>query len=403
MDMTPDMLARRNVLILAAAQALGGASPSIIVSLGGVVGQTLAPSAVLVTLPVSLYQLGLALGTVPAAFIMRRHSRRSGYLLGASIGLMSGLVATLGIVAATFALFCLGTFLAGFYGSFVQSYRFAATDAAPADFRAKAISRVMIGGLVAGVIGPQLVIWTRDAFAGVPLAGSFLSQAALALLALPLLALLRTPKVVAASAAAGPGRPLREIVSTPRFMLGAATGLVSYGLMSFVMTAAPIAMIGCGHTIGEAALGIQWHILAMFGPSFFTGHLIARFGKERVSAAGLLLIAGSAAVALSGLAIAHFWISLVILGVGWNFGFIGATAMVADSYAPEERSKAQGANDFLIFGTVAAASFSSGALLNTAGWATINWMIFPAVALVLVPLLLRAAKAKSGPATATVC
>jgi MFS family permease len=401
--MTAEGLARRNVLILAAAQALGGASPSIIVSLGGVVGQTLAPSAFLVTLPVSLYQLGLALGTVPAAFIMRRFSRRSGYLLGASIGLLSGLVATLGIVVAAFAMFCLGTFLAGFYGSFVQSYRFAATDAAPVEFRAKAISRVMIGGLVAGVIGPQLVIWTRDAFAGVPLAGSFLSQAALALLALPLLALLRTPKVVATSAVADTGRPLREIVSTPRFMLAAATGLVSYGLMSFVMTAAPVAMVGCGHTIGEAALGIQWHILAMFGPSFFTGHLIARFGKERVSAAGLLLIAASATVALSGLAIAHFWISLVILGVGWNFGFIGATAMVTDSYAPEERSKAQGANDFLIFGTVAAASFSSGALLNTAGWATINWMIFPAVALVLIPLLLRAAKAKGEPAAATVC
>ena len=401
--MTPEALARRNVLILAAAQALGGASPSIIVSLGGVVGQTLAPSAVLVTLPVSLYQLGLALGTVPAAFIMRRTSRRSGYLLGASIGLVSGLIATFGIVVATFTLFCLGTFLAGFYGSFVQSYRFAATDAAPAAFRAKAISRVMIGGLAAGVIGPQLVIWTRDAFADAPLAGSFLSQAALALLALPLLALLRTPKVAATSAVPDTGRPLREIVSTPRFMLAAATGLVSYGLMSFVMTAAPVAMVGCGHTIGEAALGIQWHILAMFGPSFFTGHLIARFGKERVSAFGLLLIACSAAVALSGLAIAHFWISLVILGVGWNFGFIGATAMVTDSYAPEERSKAQGANDFLIFGTVAAASFSSGALLNTAGWATINWMIFPAVALVLIPLLLRAAKAKGEPAAATVC
>ena len=401
--MTAEALARRNVLILAAAQALGGAGPPIIISLGGMVGQTLAPSAVLVTLPVSLYQLGLALGTVPAAFIMRQFGRRSGYLLGASIGLISGLVATLGIVAATFALFCLGTFLAGFYGSFVQSYRFAATDAVPLELRANAISRVMIGGLVAGVIGPQLVIWTRDALAGVPFAGSFLSQAALALLALPLLGLLRTPKVASTAAVASTGRPLIEIVSTPRFMLAATTGLVSYGLMSFVMTAAPIAMIACGHTIGEAALGIQWHILAMFGPSFFTGHLIARFGKERVSAAGLLLIAGSAAVALSGLAIAHFWISLVVLGIGWNFGFIGATAMVTDSYAPEERSKAQGANDFLIFGTVAAASFSSGALLNAAGWATINWMIFPAVALVLIPLLLRAAKAKSGPAAATVC
>ncbi len=393
--MSSDKVAARNVLVLAAAQALGGASPPIIISLGGLVGQMLAPSPALVTMPISLYQLGLALGTIPAAFIMRRFGRRGGYLLGASIGLVSGLTTTFGVLSATFTLFCLGTFIAGFYGSYVQSYRFAAADSATGPLRAKAISWVMVGGLIAGVIGPQLVIWTRDAIPGAPFAGSFLSQAALALLALPVVAMLRIPRIAPGPAGTSGGRPLLTIVRTPRFMLAVATGLVSYGLMSFVMTAAPIAMVGCGHTVGEAALGIQWHVLAMFGPSFVTGHLITRFGKERVSAAGLILIALSAAVALSGLAVAHFWIALVLLGIGWNFGFIGATNMVTETHTLEERSKVQGANDFMIFGTVASASFFSGALLNASGWATINWLVFPGVALVLVPLLWQAAKPRT--------
>lgn len=390
--MKADSRASRNVLILAAAQALGGSSPVIIISLGGVVGQMLAPSLALVTLPVSLHHLGLALGTIPAAYIMRRYGRRSGYLLGAAIGFAAALIAMLGIVAATFALFCLGTLMAGFYVSYVQSYRFAAADAVSDAFRPKAISWVMVGGLAAGIIGPQVVIWTRDAIPAVPFAGSFVGQAALALLALPVLAMLRAPKPAPATSMARGGRPLRTIMLTPRFMLAVATGVVAYGLMSFVMTAAPIAMVDCGHTVGEAALGIQWHVLAMFGPSFVTGHLIARFGKERISAAGLLLIAVSAIIALSGLALAYFWISLILLGVGWNFGFIGATAMVTDCHTVEERGKVQGANDFIIFGTVAAASFFSGTMLNLAGWATINWLVFPLIALVLVPLLWRTAK-----------
>ncbi|WP_173933089.1 MFS transporter [Chelativorans sp. Marseille-P2723] len=392
--MPAEALARRNVFILTAAQALGAASPPIIISLGGIVDQVLSPDPAFVTLPVSLYNLGLALGTIPAAVVMRHFGRRTGYLLGAGIGIISGLVATLGVVAAAFVVFCLGTFLAGFYGAYVQSYRFAATDAAPDSFKARAISLVMIGGLIAAIIGPQLVIWTRDALPAAPFAGSFLSQAVLALLALPVLAMLRAPKVAQARLSMSSGRPLREILLAPRFMLVAAAGIVSYGLMSFVMTAAPIAMVGCGFTVGEAALGIQWHVLAMFAPSFITGHLIGRFGKEKVTAAGLLLIAGSGAVALSGLNLSDFYISLILLGVGWNFGFIGATAMVTDCHTSDERGKVQGANDFLIFGSVAAASFFSGTLLTAAGWQTINWLIFPTIALVLVPLLWRMSRRK---------
>ncbi|MFC3721933.1 MFS transporter [Neoaquamicrobium sediminum] len=390
--MTDQSLARRNIAVLTAAQALGAASPPIIVSLGGLVGQQLSRDPALVTLPVSLFNLGLALGTLPAAFVMRRYGRRSGYLFGASFGITAGLVAALGIVSASFLLFCIGTFTAGFYSAYVQSYRFAAADGAEGALKAKAISWVMIGGLAAAVIGPQLVIWTRDAFPSTPFAGSFLSQAVLATLAIPVLMLLRTERPVAGGPRPDTGRPLAQILMSPRYMLAVAAGVVSYGLMTFVMTAAPIAMVGHGHSVDDAALGIQWHVLAMFGPSFVTGYLMARFGKERVTAVGLLLIAVSGAVALSGLQIFHFWLSLMLLGVGWNFGFIGATAMITDCHTPEERGKAQGANDFLVFGTVAAASFFSGSLLHASGWQTINWLIFPAVALILVPLVWKAAR-----------
>lgn len=394
--MTDEATAKRNILVLTGAQALGAASPPIIVSLGGIVGQTLSSVPALATLPVSLYNLGLALGTIPAAMVMRRLGRRTGYLIGATIGVFSGLVAALGVVGATFLVFCLGTLMAGFYGAYVQSYRFAAADAATGPLKAKAISWVMIGGLAAAIIGPQLVIWTRDALPAAPFAGSFLSQAALALLALPVLMLLRTPRPAAAVQAQAGGRPLGQIMRTPRFILAVAAGIVSYGLMSFVMTAAPMAMVGCGFTVGEAAFGIQWHVLAMFAPSFFTGNLIARYGKEWITALGLVLIAASGAVALAGLDIENFFVSLILLGVGWNFGFIGATAMITECHTPEERGKVQGANDFLVFGTVAVASFSSGSLLTSSGWEAVNWTIFPIVAAVLVPLVWQAARPKAG-------
>ncbi|RUM24329.1 MFS transporter [Rhizobium vallis] len=390
--------AKHNSWILTVAQAFGGANAPVVVSLGGLVGQQLSPDPDLITLPVSLLNLGLALGTLPAAYVMRRFGRRAGYLLGTVIGMVSGLIAAIGIVLGSFIVFCLGTCLAGFYSSYVQSYRFAATDNASGAESQRAIARVMIGGLAAAIIGPQLVIWTRDALPGTPFAGSFVSQAVLAALAFPILFLLRRsspPRAVGREGAAE--RPLFEILTSPRYLLAIATGVVSYGLMTFVMTASPIAMVGHGHSIDQAALGIQWHILAMYGPSFVTGRLMVRFGKERVAAIGLLLIGGSAAVALAGFDIAHFWISLVLLGIGWNFGFIGATAMVADCHTPAERGKVQGANDFLVFGTVACASFSSGSLLHSSGWETINWIVLPAVALVLVPLVWRAARPAYAP------
>jgi MFS family permease len=376
-----DKLARRNALVLAGAQALGGASPSIVISLGGIVGAGLVANQTFATVPVSLMQLGIATGVIPAAILMRRLGRRGGYIIGALIGVTASSIAAAGTGMRLFWLFCLGTFMCGLYGAFVQSYRFAAADTATDAFKPRAISWVMIGGIAAGVIGPQSVYWTRDMTPEAPFAASFLAQGCLALIAMGVILLLRAPPVAAVKQ--GGGRPLPEIMRQPKFIASVCAALVAYGLMSLVMTAAPLAMVGCGHSIGDAALGIQWHVLSMFGPSFFTGRLIARFGKEKVTACGLVLTALAAVVGLSGLSVAHFWIALILLGVGWNFGFIGATALVTDCYRPEERVKVQAANDFLVFGSVAIASFSSGGLLHAGGWDTINWFVFPPVVFAL--------------------
>ena len=384
-----DGAARHNALVLSCAQALGGANPAIVVSLGGLVGASIAPDPAYATVPVSLLQLGIAAGTIPAAFVMRRFGRKGGYLIGAVVGMIAGSVAAVGASRGSFGLFCLGTFLAGFYSAYVQSYRFAATDVASPDFRARAISWVMAGGVVAGIVGPQTVIWMRDVIPGSPFAGGFLGQAGLALLSFGVVALLRPTPIAPPVTSGGPeARPLGVILAQPRFILAVVAGLVSYGLMSFVMTAAPLAMVAeCGHSLGNATLGIQWHILAMYGPSFFTGGLIKRFGRERVVIAGLLLIAAASVIGLSGITVAHFWTALVLLGIGWNFGFIGATALVTECARPEERTKTQAMNDFLVFGCVAVASFSSGSLVTAGGWALLNWLVLPVVGLTLAAIV----------------
>ena len=392
---TPSSFQARNLSLLVAAQALGGASPPIIISLGGLVGQQLSSNPTATTLPVSIYQLGLALSTLPAAWLMQRLGRRWAYVLGAVLGVLSGIIAAQGIAQSDFVTFCIGTALAGFYAACVQSYRFAAADAVGAPhLQAKAISRIMVGGLIAAIIGPQVVIWTRDALPATPFAGSFYSQAALAALALPILLLLRLP-APQKQAIAGTARPLKAIAATPQFIEAAAAGVVSYGLMAFLMTAAPMAMVGCGHSVGEAALGIQWHVLAMFGPSFFTGRLIGRFGQRKITALGLVMIAASGLLALMGEGLSEFWGSLILLGVGWNFGFIGATAMLTACYTPAERTKVQALNDFLVFGTVAIASFGSGQLLHSVGWSGINIGMQPLVVIVLAIMAWQARKIKS--------
>lgn len=380
-----DALAKRNARVLSGAQALGGSSPPIVISLGGIVGASLVADQTFATVPVSLMQLGIACGVIPAALLMRRLGRRNGYFIGALIGVFAASIAAAGAGLRSFVIFCLGTFMCGLYGAFVQSYRFAAADTASDAFRPRAISWVMFGGLAAGIIGPQTVFWTRDLTPAAPFAASFLAQGGLALLAMAVLFQLRAPPVAAVKSSGG--RPLLEIMAQPRFVASVIAALVTYGLMSFVMTAAPMAMVACGHSVGDAALGIQWHVLAMFGPSFFTGKLIARFGKETITGLGLVLTALAAIVGLSGLSVAHFWVALVLLGIGWNFGFIGATALVTDCYRPEERVKVQAANDFLVFGSVAIASFSSGGLLSHGGWNAVNWLVFPPVTIALCLVL----------------
>jgi MFS family permease len=382
-----DRLARRNAVLLAIAQALGGASASIVIASASLVGASLlGVDKSLATLPVSSFVLGTAFGTLPAGAIMHRFGRRAGFVGSAMLGILSGLVSAYAIFQADFILFCLAVMASGFVSAFVQQYRFAAADTASDAFRPKAISFVLAGGVAAGIIGPQTVINTADLFDPIMFAGTYIAQAGLALISLVILSFISIPRPARGPVAEGASRPLRQIMVQPRFIVAAACGITSYALMSLVMTATPLAMIGCGLTQTDAAHAIQWHVLAMFGPSFFTGHLIARFGRERIVVVGLALLAGCAIVALAGVDVANFWIALVLLGLGWNFGFIGATAMLTDVYRPAERNKVQAVNDFLVFGFVAAASFSSGALLHAFGWATVNWLVFPFTLLCVILL-----------------
>jgi len=382
-------LQRRNLGLLIAAQSLGGATAPVIISLGGLVGQQLSTDPARSTLPVSIYQLGLALSTLPAAWLMQRFGRSNIYVLAAMCGVLSGLLAAIAITASSFTGFCLSLALAGFYAACVQNYRFAAADMmAASNQQARAISLIMVGGLIAALIGPQLVIWTKNSLS-IPFAGSFYGQSALAVLALPLLWLLKLP-APSPKTFNEPIRPLRKIAGSPQFIVAASAGVVSYGLMSFLMTAAPMAMVAHGHNVNQATLGIQWHVLAMFAPSFITGTLIARFGKHLITLIGLMMIASAALLALGGLHLLHFWGSLILLGVGWNFSFIGATALLTECYAPSERAKVQALNDFMTFGTVAIASFGSGWLLHNVGWKAINLWILPIVAMVIILLAVQA-------------
>ena len=379
-----DRIARRNALILAGAQALAGGNASVIFATSAIVGAGLAPEAALATVPASVFVVGMAAGTLPAGMIARAHGRRVAFIIGAGFGAASGALASVAVLRASFGLYLLATFLGGIYAAVAQSYRFAAADTASAGFRPKAISWVMAGGVLAGFVGPQLVQWTMNAWAPYLFAASYAAQVIVALLAMALLSRVRIPKPPPARFDAG--RPLREIVMTPRFATAAFCGVVSYALMNLVMTAAPLAMRMCGHTVTDSNLAIQWHVVAMYAPSFFTGSLIARFGSARVIATGLALTAIGGAVAFHGVSVAHFWTELVLIGIGWNFGFVGATAMVTETHRPDERNKVQAFNDFLVFGTMAAGSFSSGHILAASGWEAVNLVVFPPVALALLVL-----------------
>ena len=383
-DISDDARARSNVVRLAAAQALTGANSAVIFATGSIVGATLAPDISLATVPLSMYVLGLAAGTLPTGAISRAYGRRTAFIVGTGCGVATGLLGSFAILHASFALFCCATFLGGLYGAVSQSYRFAAADGASAAFRPKAVSWVMAGGVFAGVLGPQLVQWTMDIWPPYLFAFSFVVQAAVALVAMLVLSGVDAPKPAPSDLHGG--RPLFEIVRRPRFIAAALCGIISYPMMNLVMTSAPLAMKICGLSVSDSNFGIQWHIVAMYGPSFFTGSLIARFGAPKVVAAGLILEAAAATIGLSGITALHFWATLIVLGMGWNLSFVGASALVLETHRPQERNKVQAFNDFLVFGMMAVGSFSSGQLLANYGWSAVNMVVYPPVLLGLTVL-----------------
>ncbi len=387
MDMTTDIAsdlprARRNVVILVLAQAILGAQMSVIFIVGGLAGRILSPHPCLVTLPLSMIILGSTLSARPLARFMQQRGRQAGFLLAVAAGALGAAIAATGLWQGSFGLFMAGSALTGVYMSAQGFYRFAATDMAPADYAPRAISWVMAGGLAAAIIGPSIVRLTSDMTA-VPFLATYLAVIALNLAGPFLFAFLDIPRPPAPMPGAATGRPMGQILRTPPILVAMICGMVSYALMNLVMTSTPLAVVGCGYETRDAANIVSAHVLAMFAPSFFTGHLIARFGAPAIVGLGLTILGAAGAVALSGVELEQFFLALVLLGLGWNFGFIGATAMLARAHAPEERGRVQGMNDFVVFGGVFLASLSSGGLMNCsggsvqAGWSAVNLAMLP--------------------------
>ncbi|MGE0006576.1 MAG: MFS transporter [Parvibaculaceae bacterium] len=381
-----DARARRNALVLALGQALYGSATVIMFTTAGLIGVQIAPSKAWATLPISAFVIGTAASTIPAAMLMKKIGRRPGFMLGAGVGTIGALIGLYAIYARDFPLFILATVLQGVYQAFAQHSRFAAADMASPAFRAKAISWVMTGGVAAGLIGTSLVMLTTDLLAPVTFAGCYVAMAVICAVAVAVMGFVDIPRKEE-SVSIGATRPLPQIVKQPRFIVAVLAATLSYGMMNLVMTAAPIAMIDCGFTTASAAWVIQWHVLAMYVPSFFTGRIIGRFGAEKVCATGLVLLGCAASAGLLGIGFGHFAVGLVLLGLGWNFGFIGGTTLLTECYRPAEREKVQGLNDFAVFGTVAVASLTSGKLLDWFGWSAVNVAIFPTVALALTLIL----------------
>lgn len=377
-----DAQAKRNVTILVLAGALLGAQMPLIFTIGGLAGQSLAKNICFATLPISLIVLGSMVAATPISAIMQKYGRRVGFFIGTAGGALGSAVAAYGLYIQSFTIFLIGSFLTGMYMSAQGFYRFAAADTASDEFRPKAISYVMAGGLVAAIIGPQLVKLTSDAFV-IPFLGAYVAVIIINIVGSSLFFFLKIPTPAPPSEQTPAGRTRWELITTPRILVAVIVAMVSYALMNLVMTSTPLAVVGCGYAQDNAADVVSSHVLAMFAPSFFTGHLIARFGVERIMATGLLILAGAGAVALQGIELENFFIALILLGLGWNFGFIGATTMLASAHTPEERGRMQGLNDLIVFGGVTVASLASGGLMNCsggtpqAGWTAVNLAMAP--------------------------
>jgi MFS family permease len=365
--------------MLAVCQALAMTGASIVATTASIVGSLLSPDRALSTLPIAVQMTGMMTATIPAALLMARIGRRPGFWIGTGIGASGAAIAAIAVLHANFVLFCVGTFLLGTYNGTAQQYRFAASEIADEAFRPKAISLVLAGGVVSAVFGPETAKWSSELFAPILFAGCYVIIIGLCAAAALLLCFIDLPKPVAPVLRRA-GRPLVEIAMQPAFITAAVSGMVGYGVMSLVMTATPIAMLDCGHAFGDAAFVIQWHALGMYAPSFVTGYLITRFGLIRIMLTGAVLLLLCCAINLAGLAVVNFWAANVVLGVGWNFLFIGATTLLTRTYHAEEKGKVQALNDFLVFGTVAMSSFASGALLSGVGWGMVQVAVMPFVA-----------------------
>ena len=387
---------RRNVALLAACQAMLFSSSSTLASINGLAGMALATNPALGTLPVTTWVLGGAIATMPASLYMKRVGRTLGLIAGAWTGIAAALICALAVGLHNFWLLCFGTLVFGASNATGQYYRFAAADVSPPDYKARAISLVLAGGLVGGIIGPGLSRFSVDAFADRFL-GAYLVPILYCVVTIALLARTRIPDPTAAEQASG-GRSLREIAKQPKFFVAVLSGAVGYGVMNLLMTATPIAMGLCGHPFGDAAFVISSHVIAMFAPSLIAGSLIRRFGVLNIILTGAVLNVACVAVALTGIDVAHFWVSLVLLGVGWNFMYIGGTTLLTETYRPEEKAKAQGANDMCIFVMMVISSLTSGMLVTGAGWNKVNLLALPLLAMVGAAALWLALRRERVPA-----
>jgi len=376
---------RRNVALLAACQAMLFTNNATLIAINGLAGLALAPYAALATLPVTCWVLGGALGTMPASLHMKRVGRQRGLSLGTLWGIGGALLAAYAIWLQSFWLLCFAALVWGVYNAYGQYYRFAAADVSTPEFRSTAISLVLAGGLVGGLLGPNLSRWTVD-LAGPRFMGAYLALIVFALATMLLLRFIRIPSPTQAERSAS-GRPLAQIAAQPRFIVAVLSAAIGYGVMNFLMVSTPIAMRVCGHPYDAAALVVSWHVVGMFAPSFFTGGLIRRMGVLPVMLAGAALNFAAIGIALSGIAVAQFWWSMVVLGVGWNFLYVGGTTLLTETYRPEERAKAQGANDQAIFLMMVISSFTSGMTVTAAGWERVNLFALPMVALVAAAIV----------------
>jgi predicted MFS family arabinose efflux permease len=372
---------RRQVILLALCQALLLTNSVILMAVSALVGYMLADNKLLATLPSMTYVIGSAVSAMPISSWMRRVGRRTGFMHGSLLAIVGAVICTIAVSMKSFWGVCLGTFFIGGYNATGALYRFAAADAVAGDNKARAISLVLAGGIVGGLIGPESSKITKDWLA-VTYAGTYLSLVGFAVLALALQSRLQLPAIAAATIDK-PVRPLAVIARQPKFIVAVMAAALGYGVMNLLMVATPLAMNFCGHPFKEGVFVLSWHVVGMFLPSFFTGDLIKRFSALKVILAGVLLNFVAIAINLSGVTVAHFWFGLFVLGVGWNFMFIGGTTLLTETYEPHEKTRVQGFNDMLVFATMAVSASSAGFLVNAKGWEMVNYTAIPAVAIAL--------------------